>query len=291
MSCMATLATRFARRCSSRSSVERLATSKAAASDAASATGSGSATAGSSIAAACIGISADSSETGSSSQSDLASGGGGTCSTGSGSQLPAPFPRRQRLFRLRARPSHGYRADSGRRRRNSIERKAPQRGPKRLFGREASRAARCSGGWTSRPRRGRRRPGEARRQSAAAERGCHAKPGKRPLRGPAPWIVGVLSSDSLPFSDYGNGFRGCQLAFRKGVPACAEGGLAPGRRGPHRGFGSESDSGYPTNQALRLGARSLGDSICGLRWEVKGRLLGRPGLFQDIVFRRIHFAP
>ena len=229
MSCMATLATRFARRCSSRSSVERVATSNAAASDTASAAGSGSATAGSSITAAWIGISADSSDTGSSVPIRLGfRSRGDVVERVPARQLPAPFPRRQRLLRLRARPSHGYRADSARRRRNSKERRAPRRAPKQPSGRGASRAARCSAGWTNRPPRGRRRPGEARPPSAAAAPDCRAKPGKRLLRGPAPEIVGVLSSDSLPFSDYGNGIRGCQLTFPKGVPAHAAGALGPG---------------------------------------------------------------
>ncbi len=227
MSCMATLATRFARRCKSRSSVGQAGNiERGHVSDTASARGSGSATAGSSISAACT-----RNLRGVFRRQVLRPNptwvpvGAGTCAAGSGRPLPVPFPRRQRLLRRRARPSHGYRADSTRRRRNSRARTAPRRAPKRPSARAASPAARCSAGWTNRPPRDRRRPDAARPPSAAAAPDCRAKPGKRLLRGPAPEIVGVLSSDSLPFSDYGNGIRGCQLTFPKGVPAHAAGAL------------------------------------------------------------------
>ena len=195
MSCMATLATRLARRCRSRSSVERLETSKADASATASTFTALSAATGMST-----GASAGSSAAGSSAQSDLASGRlGRYAKRGSGATASGSISATAEALEALARPSHGYRADSARRRRNSRARTARQPAPKQPSARAASLAARCSAGWTNTPPRGRRRPDAARPQSAAAAPDCRAAPVKLLLPGPAPEIVGVLSSDSLPF--------------------------------------------------------------------------------------------
>ena len=196
MSCMATLATRFARRCRSRSSVDRLATSKAAASE------------------DCLrdSVLARQQSALQSPRQESASGWARChlrldCFRRPAAVLPNPScgsiragvrKRRFRAPAFRFQFGHGggfgarvfvrafgFRADSEPRRRNWRARKdrQPERTPP--SGRAAWPAARCSAGWTNMPPRDPRRPDAARPRSAAAEPDCRAMPGKRLLPGPA----------------------------------------------------------------------------------------------------------